>query len=110
LKQYFLCEVLEEINSEIKTLVKESTLHVEGSVALSWSKTTVFSFMQTQELIQKKAPALWSVLTMAAIGNGNIGRLLGIWKEAKEGAGGCGSNNMRDPWLVSEASLMHLVY
>ena len=109
MKQYFLCEVLEEINSEIKTLVKESTLHVEGSVALSWSKTTAFSFMQTQ-LIQKKALALWLVLTMAAIGNGNLGCLLGIWKEAKEGAGGCGSNNMRDPWLVSEASLMHLVY
>ncbi len=110
LKQYSFHEVLEDINSKIKTLVKESTLCAEGSVALSWSKTMAFSFMQTQELIQKKAPALWLVLTMAAIGNGNIGRLLGIWKEAKEGARGCGSNNMRDPWLVSEASLMHLVY
>ncbi len=110
LKQYSFHEVLEDINSKIKTLVKESTLCAEGSVALSWSKTMAFSFMQTQELIQKKALALWSVLTMAAIGNGNIGHLLGIWKEAKEGARGCGSNNMRDPWLVSEASLTHPVY
>src|SRR5258708_608887 len=94
LKQYFLCEVLEEINSEIKTLVKESTLYAEGSVALSWSKTMSFSFMQTQELIQKKALALWSVLTMAAIGNGNIGRLLSIWKKANKGPKWCGSNNI----------------
>src|SRR5260221_14697316 len=78
LKQYFLHEVLEEINREIKTLVKESTLHAEGSKTLSWSKTTVFSFMQTQELIQKNALALWLVLTMTAIGTGNIGCLLVI--------------------------------
>ena len=103
LKQYFLHEVLEEVNNKVRTLVEDGSLHAEGPAVLSWTKMLEFSFMQTQELILKKAPALWSVLTMAAIGNGNASCLLAVPKEAQEGMRGCGKNNMRDPWLVSKA-------
>ena len=69
MKQYFLHEVLEEVNNKVRTLVEDGSLHVEGPAVLSWTKMLEFSFMQTQELILKKAPALWSVLMMVAIGN-----------------------------------------
>ncbi|KAF8337097.1 uncharacterized protein EI90DRAFT_3014036 [Cantharellus anzutake] len=110
LKQYFLREVLDEINSEMKSLVKESTLRADGSIALTWAKMTTFSFTHTQELIQKRAPAMWSILTMAAVGNGNIGCLLSVQKEAQEGARGRGTNNMRDPWLGCTVTALILVY
>ena len=109
LKQYFLHEVLEEINSEMKMLIEEKALWAEGSAVLTWTYIMAFSFMCTQGLIQKRAPALWSIITMAAVGNENASHLLSIQKEAQEGVRGQGMNNMRDPWLVSEESLTYLV-
>ncbi len=78
LKQYFLHKVLEEVSSEVENLVEEGSLHAEGPAVLSWINMTTFSFTQTQELILKKAPVLWSILTMAAISDGNAGRLLAV--------------------------------
>ncbi len=78
LKQYFLHKVLEEVSSEVENLVEEGSLRAEGPAVLSWINMTTFSFTQTQELILKKALVLWLILTMAAIGDGNVGRLLAV--------------------------------
>ncbi len=78
LKQYFLHEVLEEINSEMKTLIEEKALWAEGSAVLTWTYIMAFSFMCTQGLIQKRALALWSIITMVAVGNENASHLLSI--------------------------------
>ena len=54
LKQYFLCEVLEEINNEMKTLVEEKELQAEGSVALTWKKVMAFSFTHTHRAFRRE--------------------------------------------------------
>ncbi|KAF8331032.1 uncharacterized protein EI90DRAFT_3016490 [Cantharellus anzutake] len=47
---------------------------------------------------------------MAAVGNGNVGRLLSMQKEAQEGARGRGTNNMRDLWLGCTVTDLILAY
>jgi hypothetical protein len=99
LKQYFAQKVLELVNQEMTQLAGDDLLKAGEHTALTWAKVTSFSFTGIQTMVKEKAPLLWSVLTMAAIGP-NVTRLAKAREEAIEGARGRGSNNRRDPWLV----------
>jgi hypothetical protein len=100
LRHYFVQQVLEEVNSEMKDITGHASLRSGDSVGLTWSKVTKFSFLETLELFQSRAPVTWSVMTVAAVGKLNGGHLQLAHQEAWPSASGHGSNNMWDPWLV----------
>ncbi|KAF8335424.1 uncharacterized protein EI90DRAFT_3120516 [Cantharellus anzutake] len=109
LKQYFAQKVLEEVDQEMTLLASDKILKAGEHTALTWAKVTGFSFTQIQGRVREKAPLLWTILTMSAIGS-NVSRLEKACEDAIEGARGCGSKNRRDPWLGCTVSILILAY
>lgn len=102
LRNYAVHETLIVIEKEMESLVQADELRTSGAGdgAFSWKFILNFSFVSLLHVILLEAPILWTIMTTASVGERRGATLKKVREEAR-GGGGRGSNNFRDPWLVS---------
>lgn len=108
LRQLFAAETLSLIQSEVQQLSEVDSLRSnDGLTGYTWNRVLSFQFSTITNHVIEAAPLLWSVLTTAAIGNEKRGDRIRETMQKSENKSGRGSNNGRDPWLVSKTCMFN---
>ena len=76
-------------------------LPVQKWVDSNWDMILSFSIESIQAILMTKVPLIWTILTSLAVKQ-HRSQLVETRAQSKQG--GQGSNNMRDPYLVSETT------
>lgn len=109
---FFVDTVVAEMSREADHLMRDEVMKGPTSgrtdEKLSWDSLTSFSFGLTMLHMIVYAPIMWILLTSAAIGKNRSARIKEV-NSSEENESGRGSNNTRDPWLVSRLVLSDCV-
>ena len=102
LRAFFVDETLNQIRCEVQSLSKLEVFRSDdGDAGYSWTRVLAFHFSSVMAHVLESAPVLWSVITTAAIGDAKRSVQIRETMRSSENKSGRGSNNARDPWLVS---------
>ena len=101
LQQYFVDQSLKHTKFEMNRLLHEDYWHASSSETgrFDWDVVLGFSIESIQIILMTKAPVIWMLLTLLAVEH-HRPQLAEARTQSKQG--GQGSNNARDPYLVSD--------
>ncbi|KAF8310443.1 uncharacterized protein EI90DRAFT_2956624 [Cantharellus anzutake] len=106
LQRYFLSCTVERVTSEVSLLEADPSVQsVHDAGQLSWGSVTDFSLSSLRDRVLALAPITWTLLTTIAAGGGKHVTYRETYNKNKKT--GRGSNQTRDPWLVSISGTRH---